>query len=629
VTASIPVGHGPAAVAVNAAGAWVATAEDNKLARIDTGTNAVAGTTRVGDGPTAVLATASALWVANAGEGTVMRLDPSSGKVRGTIRLGGTPDALAAAAGRVWVAIAPAPPRPAAAGGVARVTMRDDFTTLDPARWVLPFLPYATCANLVTYPDKPAPAGSRIVPEVAETIPVPTDGGRTYTFKIRRGFRFSPPSNEPVTAATFKATIERVANPRTKSQYGYLLSGIVGYRSYVTGRARGLAGVVARGHTLTIRLSKPDGGFLATLAAGAACAAPRDTPADLGANDYVPAAGPYYISSYTPRQQLVLRRNPNYHGNRPHHFDQIVFAIGVGGTRALDELESGKADYAIDLPISAQPRLESQYGPGSKAARAGHQQYFISAANGLFFLHMNASRPLFSHRRLRRAVNYAIDRPALVAQGHRFSDLGPFNTGVASDDYLPPSIDGAEDFHVYSVNGPDLARAKRIAGRLQATAIMYTPNIPPWLQQAQIVKRDLKPLGIDVEVKEFSVFDYFRRIGLPNEPFDLALAGWWLLDTDPNQALNIFDSSTPFDTGSGVSHFNDPAFNRSLSEATKLSGTKRDRAYSRIALKLERDEAPAAAVATAASRDFFSARIGCQIYQPVFGMDIAGLCLRG
>jgi hypothetical protein len=75
-------------------------------------------------------------------------------------------------------------------------------------------------------------------------------------------------------------------------------------------------------------------------------------------------------------------------------------------------------------------------------------------------------------------------------------------------------------------------------------------------------------------------------------------------------------------------HFDDPVFDRALEAAARLSGTKRDRAVSRIELKLERDEAPAAAVATAASRDFFSARIGCQVYQPVYGIDLAALCLR-
>jgi YVTN family beta-propeller protein len=479
VATTIPVGHGPAAVAVNAAGAWIATAGDNRLVRVDTETNAVAGTTTVGNGPTAVLATPTAVWVANGRDATVMRLDPRSGKVNKTIRLGGTPNALTSAAGQVWVAIAPGPPRPAATGGVARLTVQSDFASLDPALLVATAVPliYATCANLVTYPDKPAPEGSRIVPEVADAIPAPTAGGTTYTFRIRSGFRFSPPSNETVTASTFKSTIERVTNPRLKSPVANLFSGIVGYRAYVRGKAREISGIVARGRTLTIRLSRPDGAFLANLATGSACAVPRDTPAPAGGINDIPSAGPYYIASYTPRQQLVLRRNPNYHGSRPHHLDQIVVAIGVDPSRALEEIEAGKADYALDgLPRDARPRLLSEYGPGSKAAKAGHQQYFISAANAVRYLHMNTSRPLFSDVRLRRAVNYAIDRAAVVAQSRRFAEVNPFGSGEPTDDYLPPSVAGATDFHLYPLNGPDLRRAKRIAGRVHATAIMYTPT---------------------------------------------------------------------------------------------------------------------------------------------------------
>lgn len=630
VAMTIPVGHGPAGVAVNAAGAWIANAGDNTLVRVDTETNAVAGTTRVGDGPTAVLSAPTALWVANGRDGTVMRLDPRSGKKTKTIRVGGTPTALASAAGTVWVAVAPAPPRQAAAGGVARLTVQDDFPSLDPALLGAALqVSYATCANLVTYPDTPAPEGSRIVPEIADAIPEPTAGGTTYTFRIRSGFRFSPPSNEPVTALTFKSTIERVINPRLKSPVANQFSGIVGYRAYVTGKARELAGVVARGRTLTIRLSQPDGAFLANLAAGSACAVPRDTPAD-PIND-IPSAGPYYIASYTARQQLVLRRNPNYHGDRPHRLDQIVVAIGVDPSRALDEIEAGKADYAVDgLPRDAGPRLESEYGPGSKAAKEGHQQYFISAANAARYLHMNTSRPLFSHVRLRRAVNYAIDRRALVAQGRRFAEVNPFNAGEPTDDYMSPSIAGATDFHLYPLNGPDLRRAKRIAGRLRATAIMYTPNLPPWLQEAQVIRRDLKPLGINVQVKEMPLGDFFTRIGRRGEPFDLAVSGWSFSSTDPAEVLATFDGSTIHLTQNfNFSYFNDRAFNRKLKATAKLSGAKRYRAYSRLALELERDLVPAAAFATNASRDFFSARIGCQVYQPVYGIDLAALCLRG
>ena len=247
-----------------------------------------------------------------------------------------------------------------------------------------------------------------------------------------------------------------------------------------------MAAVAARGRMLTIRLSHPNGAFLANLAGGLACAVPRGTPAVAGGLDMIPSAGPYYVASYTPRQQLVLKRNPNYHGDRPHRPDQIVVSIGVSSSRALAEVEAGKADYALDgLPRDAGPLLESRYGPASQAAKEGHQQYFINPANGERWLHMNTSRPLFSNIRMRRAVSYAIDRAALIAQGRRFAEGNPFNAGAPTDDFMPPSIAGARDRHLYPTNGPDLRRARRLAGRVRATAIMYTPNVPPWLQEAQ------------------------------------------------------------------------------------------------------------------------------------------------
>jgi YVTN family beta-propeller protein len=630
VPTTIPVGHGPAAIAVNSAGAWIANAGDNAVVRVDTETNAVTGTTAVGDTPSALLATPTALWLANAGDGTVMRLDPRSGKVTKTIRLGGTPNALAPGAGHIWVTVAPAPPPPPPAGGVARMTVQEDFPSLDPALNVEhPQVLYPTCASLVTYPDKAAPEGSRIVPEVAEAVPAPTDGGRTYTFTIRPGFRFSPPSRDVVTAATFKSTIERVVDPRLKSFSASTFSGIVGYRAYTTGKARHLSGVTARGRTLTIRLSRPDGGFLANLAAGPVCAVPRGTPVEPINN--IPAAGPYYIASYTPRQELVLKRNPNYGGDRPHRLDQIAVTIGVNSSRALKKIEAGEVDYALDgLPREAARRLHAEYGPGSNAAKEGRQQYFVSEANGTSFLLMNTSRPLFSDARLRRAVNHAIDRAALVAVGRRFADFNPFNTAEASDDYFPPAIVGATDFHLYPVNGPDLRRARQLAGNVRATAIMYTPNLPQWRHAAQIVRRNLRPLGIAVELKEMPYGAYFTRITRRGEPFDLAFVVFFWGNADPASVLSAFDGRTIGPTNNlNLSYLDDPSFNRKLSAAARLAGTKRYRAYNRLALELARDLAPGVAFATSASRDFFSARIGCQVYQPVFGIDLAALCLRG
>ena len=632
VTQTIPTGHGPSAVTADDVAAWVANAGDNAVVRVDPATNAVVATTPVGESPTAVVSTKDAVWVANGGDGTVMRLNPDSGDVTKTVDLGGSPTALAAAGDHVWVAVAPAPAQPPDIGGVARLTVQEDFSSLDPAlAGGFSQVPYATCAGLVTYPDAPAPEGSRIVPEVAEAVPVPTDGGRTYAFRIRPSFRFSPPSNERVTAQTFKSTIERVANPRMKA-YADQFSDVVGYEEYRSGKARELAGVVARGRTLTIRLSRPDGALLANLASGGACAVPTGTPVDPAGVNNLPSAGPYYVASYTPRQQLVLRRNPNYGGDRPSRLDEIVFSIGVDAVRALEQVEAGTADYiagGLRLPPGAVQRLRAQYGPGSEAAKAGAQQFFDSTANGMRWLIMNTSRPPFANVQLRRAVNFAIDRTALVAQGHRFPAGNPFNTGQATDDYLPPTIAGATDFKLYPLDGPDLRRARGLAGRVRATAVLYAANRPPWTQEAQVIKQNLAALGIDVQVEEFPVGEFFSRLSRRGEPFDLAVSGLALGSTDPADLLGLFDGTTIApDFNGNFSYLDDPGFNGRLQAARTLSGAQRYRAFARLALELQRDLAPVAAIATNASHDFFSARIGCQVYHPVFGIDLAALCLR-
>src|ERR1700686_2192782 len=99
---------------------------------------------------------------------------------------------------------------------------------------------------LLNYPDKSGPAGSRLIPEVAQSLPARSADGRTYTFTTRPGFRFSPPSNEPVTAQTFKDTIERTLNPRMKSPYAQEYGDIAGAGAYMAGKAPHISGIVVR-----------------------------------------------------------------------------------------------------------------------------------------------------------------------------------------------------------------------------------------------------------------------------------------------------------------------------------------------------------------------------------------------
>ena len=88
----------------------------------------------------------------------------------------------------------------------------------------------------MNYPDKPAAEGAKLVPEAASGMPSISNDGKTYVFTIAKGFRFSPPSNQPVTAQTFKFVLERDLNPKLSSPAAQFVRDIVGAQEMAEGR---------------------------------------------------------------------------------------------------------------------------------------------------------------------------------------------------------------------------------------------------------------------------------------------------------------------------------------------------------------------------------------------------------
>ena len=285
VTATAPVGQEPTGVAVGAGAVWVANTQDDTVARIDPETAGVVETIPVGARPTGIAADAGAVWVANSLDGTVSRIDPETNRVDTTIDIGEAPQEVAVADGRIWVSVdaeATVPETPSDGSGAeaARLLLAEDPGPDDPAVFANVQIAAATCALLYNYPDKPFPAGAHLRPEVAQGQPAVSDDGRTYTFRLRAGFRFSPPSNEPVTAAAFERAIERVLDPRMGSGGRHLLRDVVGAKVYMAGRSRRLAGVTARGDELVVRLTKPVPNLPERFGAPYFCAVPPETPID-------------------------------------------------------------------------------------------------------------------------------------------------------------------------------------------------------------------------------------------------------------------------------------------------------------------------------------------------------------
>ena len=322
----------------------------------------------------------------------------------------------------------------------------------------------------------------------------------------------------------------------------------------------------------------------------------------------------------------MLRRNPNYQGTRPHRLAEIRYAIGVRADRAVAAVEAGRADYVelnpADLtqgvPTELVRRLTKRYGARSEAARAGRQQVFTQPSLSVYSFVFNTRRGPFTDPRLRRAVNLAMDRRALAAHP------GGGESGRPTDQFLPPGLPGFEDAAVYPLGGPDLESARRLADGRRRQAVLYTCNLPGCTRHGQILKSNLRAIDIDLEVRQFAIGEMFDRTQNSSEPFDIAYSNWFGAYPDPFEYINVQFARGGF----RPSLFGDRDIERRMADAASLTGDARLRAYAKLDRDLAADAAPAAVFATGTASYFLSARMGCQVLHPIFGLDLASLCIR-
>ena len=181
------------------------------------------------------------------------------------------------------------------------------------------WLEYATAAKLFNYPDKAGVAGTKLVPEVASRMLV-SNGGKRYTFTIRKGFKFS--DGTPVTAGNFKYAINRVANKDLASPGAQFITdengtNIVGAQEVNDGQGTNVRGVQVRGNRLIINLTKADGTFMSKITMPFFQATSTKLPLNRevvnvnSTNDY-PSAGPYTYTRNDVNTLTSIRQNPNW-----------------------------------------------------------------------------------------------------------------------------------------------------------------------------------------------------------------------------------------------------------------------------------------------------------------------------
>jgi ABC-type transport system substrate-binding protein len=505
-------------------------------------------------------------------------------------------------------------------GGTFRVVFAppEQLDSMDPAiantqaSWSLLDL---TCARLMTYPDKPGHAAYKLAPEVAAAPPEVSRDGKTYTFTLKRNFRFS--DGKPVDARAFARAINRTLAPGLRSLGTRYMDDIVGARAVESGRSRSASGVIARGYRLIIRLVQPLGDLPARTSMPFFCAVPPNLPADPEGRGAFPGSGPYYVDEYRPGQRIVIKRNRYYRGARPHYVDGFsVDLTAASPQEVLDRIENGSADWGIVPPplyFAPERRLVEKYGlnKGQFQVRPGFTfRGFV----------LNTSSPLFrGNLQLRQAVNFAIDRKA----------FSPGSLGARlTDQVLPPNLPGFVDAKIYPLREPNLAKARQLAsGHLRGgKAVLYVNDLPLTLGVGQMLKQQLSAIGLEVEVRGIPGPALATRLSTPGEPFDMTFLVTPNVDYyDPYAFLNLFLESR-FIGRTNWSNLRSPKYDRLLRAASHLRGKARLRAYGRLDVQLARDVAPIVAAAYITEPTLVSKRVGCILLRPA--LDLATACLK-
>ncbi|HEX6763623.1 MAG TPA: ABC transporter substrate-binding protein [Gaiellaceae bacterium] len=474
---------------------------------------------------------------------------------------------------------------------------------------------YETCSKLLDYAD----GSSELTPSAAAGLPVVSNDGKTYTFTIKSGIKFN--DGAAVSANSFAAAFNRDANPSMNSPVNAFMSNVVGYDNVVNKKATKVSGVTAKGNKLTIKLTAADGGLLDKLAMPFFCAIePSKTPINPQGVNTLPGSGPYYIASRTVNKQIVLKRNPYYKGNRLHRSDTIVMTMNTDSQQTYLQVSNGT--YAADATgltnPSAAADLLKKYG-------VNKSRFFVHPTPETDYIALNTQGSAFKSAAVRKAVNYAIDRPALLRVR---GVLG----GTRTTTILPRSLTGGVyDQRLYPIAGAQAAKAKALAGGNCGNVNLWYATGPTGTPQSGILKYNLDQMGCKTTTKSFVGYAIYTAAGVKGAPFDAMFAGWYQDYADGYDFFHILlDGRTiQASNNNNVAYFNQPTVNSRIDAANKLTGTARAKAWGALDIYTMKNYAPWAPIDNRNVRDFIGPNSAGYVYSPAWGsLDLGALYLK-
>ncbi|CAM5546284.1 ABC transporter substrate-binding protein [Streptomyces spiroverticillatus] len=461
-----------------------------------------------------------------------------------------------------------------AKGGTLTVLSNQDFSHLDPARnWVMPIMDFGIrllYRTLVTFKAEPGKSGSELVPDLATDLGTSSNGGRTWTFTLKKGLKYEDGSE--ITAQDIKYNVERSFAPDLTGGPDYaarLLANTKGYTGPLTGKH--LDSIkTPDDHTIVFELNRPVAEFssIATLPTFAPVPQKQEKGAQYDARPF--SSGPYKIDSYARDKKLVLVRNPHWDAStdtvRKAYPDKFVVVMGLKGGQIDDRIiASGGAD--------ANAVQWSDMGAPSAAKvlpKPAVKERLVAELSGCTtMLQLNTSRAPFNDPKAREAVQYALDKEAVVTAGG-----GPALNEIATA-YMPPSMTGGKQPDTLKIApAGDPEKAKQLLKEAGKPSLDVTLTVSTGDKaRAEAAQQGLGKAGIKVKIETVDPAAYNDAVGAIKSAPEMVFGGWCPDYPNGSSFLPfVFDGRFIKETGNmgNNSQFRDEATMKRLDEIAAM-----------------------------------------------------------
>ncbi len=404
-----------------------------------------------------------------------------------------------------------------------------------------------------------------VQPDIAQSWEV-TNGGKTYTFKLRDDVVFHTGNTRRVTAEDVKYSIERAADPVNASPtVRAYLGNIVGVRDRFENKASSVSGVkVIDERTIQIDLIEPSDFFLSELTYPVAFVVDREQIESNPRNwtQKPNGTGPFRLAEFKPAERIRIVKNDRYHLGAPK-LDEVIFELGGGSLLTRyenDEIHIG------GFPASL---LDSVKDGSNKLAK----EYRAVPNMAVFYFTLNPQQPPFDDPKVRQAFAMTLDRETI-------NSVLLYDAYRVADGFLPPDMPGyTESVHSYEYN---VARAKqllsesRYAGNMPRVVLTFSGSgAAPGDLLVAIQQGWQDALGVNIELQAIDTSAFLRE--QRRGTFQMHSDGWSADYPDPEDFLGkLFASDS---TLNYTRYKNDEVDKLLLAARVETDRTKRYQMY--------------------------------------------------